>query len=92
MSGLEQGLGLDQFKHTLLIFSAAKNSNKNTREKNTKNANFCSVLFCSVKNNTNAEAAEGLADYSDSLCHLQSQLRSKNYSVGKGKESRDVRL
>lgn len=75
MSGLEQGLRLDQFKHILLIFNTAKKPKQKHQGKNT----------VQMLNHTNAEAPEGLADYSNSPCHLQSQLLFKNYSLRKGK-------
>lgn len=59
---------------------------KNHKGKNVKNTNFCSA-----KKPTSAEAPEVLADNSNSLCHLQSQLLSKDFSAEKGKESRVVR-
>lgn len=93
VSRLEQGLMLDKFKHILLIFSTEKAQTKISGKKNTgKKYNWykCQFLFCSAKNHTNAEALEGLADFSNPLWHLQSQFLSKNYPFGKEKQSRAV--
>lgn len=66
-----------------LIFITKNNPQKPDKGKNAKNAKFCPA-----KNPTNTKAPEVLADYSDSLRHLQTQLPSKNSAVEKGKAVR----